>query len=161
MNFRRRCRIQDLGTLHQRRRVNELTFSTGQNTSTAVRREALRFVLLRLVTAARVVLNRDDSLRRTQAMNRTCIEESNGEVVRRGRWGLCSLTFELSGRERQDASARAVRMYRVPPAGRWWPAVGAPLERGVRHQLAPRGRVAPSPFTVCWVVDAIVQRHWF
>ena len=28
-------------------------------------------------------------------------------------------------------------MYRVPPAGRWWPAVGAPLERGVRqHWLA-------------------------
>ena len=23
-------------------------------------------------------------------------------------------------------------MYRVPPAWAWWPAVGAPLERGVR-----------------------------
>ena len=25
-------------------------------------------------------------------------------------------------------------MYRVPPDRAWWPAVGAPLERGVRHQ---------------------------
>ena len=25
-------------------------------------------------------------------------------------------------------------MYRVPQAGPWWPAVGAPLERGVRPQ---------------------------
>jgi hypothetical protein len=25
-------------------------------------------------------------------------------------------------------------MYRVPPARAWWPAVGAPLERGVRQQ---------------------------
>ena len=77
MNFRRRCRIQDFGTLHQRRRVHELTFSTGQNTSTTVRREALRFVFLRFATAAPVVLNRDDSLRRAKAMNRICIEEGN------------------------------------------------------------------------------------
>jgi hypothetical protein len=27
-------------------------------------------------------------------------------------------------------------MYTVPQAGPWWPAVGAPLERGVRHQRA-------------------------
>jgi len=25
-------------------------------------------------------------------------------------------------------------MYRVPPDRAWWPAVGAPLERGVRPQ---------------------------
>jgi hypothetical protein len=25
-------------------------------------------------------------------------------------------------------------MYRVPPDRAWWPAVGAPLERGVRRQ---------------------------
>ena len=25
-------------------------------------------------------------------------------------------------------------MYRVPPAGRWWYAVGTPLERGVRRR---------------------------
>ena len=42
------------------------------------------------------------------------------------------LTFELSGRRRQDASARTVKMYRVPPSGRWWPAVGAPLSSNVR-----------------------------
>ena len=28
-------------------------------------------------------------------------------------------------------------MYRVPPDRAWWPAVGAPLERGVRPQRAP------------------------
>ena len=34
-------------------------------------------------------------------------------------------------------------MYRVPPARAWWPAVGAPLERGVRHQCARfEGKVA-------------------
>jgi hypothetical protein len=27
-------------------------------------------------------------------------------------------------------------MYGEPPARAWWPAVGAPLERGVRHQCA-------------------------
>jgi hypothetical protein len=43
------------------------------------------------------------------------------------------LTFELSGRRRQDARPGPVKMYRVPPARAWWPAVGAPLERGVRR----------------------------
>jgi hypothetical protein len=46
---------------------------------------------------------------------------------------LCRLTFELSGRQRQDDRARPVRMLRVQQAGRWRPAVGAPLERGVRR----------------------------
>jgi hypothetical protein len=54
----------------------------------------------------------------------------------RGNAATGRLTFELSGRRRQDASARTVKMYRVPPAGRWWPAVGAPLERGVRPHCA-------------------------
>ena len=49
---------------------------------------------------------------------------------------LCCLTFELSGRRRQDARARTEKMYRVPQAGPWWPAVGAPLERGVRQRCA-------------------------
>jgi hypothetical protein len=44
-------------------------------------------------------------------------------------WGL---TFELSGRQWQDARPGPVKMYNVPPARAWWPAVGAPLERGVR-----------------------------
>ena len=43
---------------------------------------------------------------------------------------LCGLTFELSGRQRQDARPGPVKMYSVPPARAWWPAVGAPLERG-------------------------------
>jgi hypothetical protein len=47
---------------------------------------------------------------------------------------LCGLTFELSGSRRQDARPGLVKMYRVPPARAWWPAVGAPLERGVRLQ---------------------------
>jgi hypothetical protein len=48
----------------------------------------------------------------------------------------CCLTFELSGRRRQDASDRPEKMDGVPQAGRWWPAVGAPFERGVRHHWA-------------------------
>ena len=44
------------------------------------------------------------------------------------------LTFELSGRQRQDARPGLAKMYRVPPDRAWWPAVGAPLERGVRPQ---------------------------
>ena len=28
-----------------------------------------------------------------------------------------------------------MKMYRVPPARAWWPAVGAPLERGVMPRL--------------------------
>ena len=50
--------------------------------------------------------------------------------------GLCRLTFELSGRRRQDARPGLVKMYRVPPDRAWWPAVGAPLERGVRRHAA-------------------------
>ncbi len=42
------------------------------------------------------------------------------------------LTFELSGRRRQGARPGLAKMYRVPPDRAWWPAVGAPLERGVR-----------------------------
>ena len=45
------------------------------------------------------------------------------------------LTFELSGRQRQDAKPGMAIMYRVPPDRAWWPAVGAPLERVVRPRL--------------------------
>ena len=55
---------------------------------------------------------------------------------------LRGLTFELSGRRRQDARARIGKMYRVPQAGPWWPAVGAPLERGVRRHCH-RSTAAP------------------
>ena len=47
---------------------------------------------------------------------------------------LRGLTFELSGRQRQDARPGLAKMYRVPPGRAWWPAVGAPLERGVCAQ---------------------------
>ena len=49
---------------------------------------------------------------------------------------LCCLTFELSGRRRQDARSGLAKMYRVPPDRAWWPAVGAPLERGVRQHFS-------------------------
>ena len=45
---------------------------------------------------------------------------------------LVCLTFELTGSRRQDARPGLVKMYRVPPARAWWPAVGAPVERRVR-----------------------------
>lgn len=44
------------------------------------------------------------------------------------------LTFELSGRRRQGARPGLAKMYRVQPARAWRPAVGAPLERGVRQR---------------------------
>ena len=49
---------------------------------------------------------------------------------------LRCLTFELSGRRRQDARPGLAKMYCVPPGRAWWPAVGAPLERGVRQRAA-------------------------
>ena len=49
---------------------------------------------------------------------------------------LRGLTFELSGRQRQGARPGLAKMYRVPPDRAWWPAVGAPLERGVRQRAA-------------------------
>jgi hypothetical protein len=49
------------------------------------------------------------------------------------KWCLRRLTFELSERRRQDARPGLAKMYPVPPDRAWWPAVGAPLERGVRR----------------------------
>ena len=49
---------------------------------------------------------------------------------------LCCLTFELTGSRRQDARPGLVKMYCVPPARAWWPAVGAPVERRVRQRRA-------------------------
>ena len=58
---------------------------------------------------------------------------------------LRRLTFELSGRRRQDARPGLAKMYRVPPDRAWWPAVGAPLERGVRpHSHATQRPCASS-----------------
>lgn len=54
--------------------------------------------------------------------------------------GFCTAsTFELTGRQRRDARPGLAKMYRVPPARAWWPAVGAPVERGVRPHLALHG----------------------
>ena len=62
---------------------------------------------------------------------------------------------ELSGRRRQDARPGLAKMHRVPPDRAWWPAVGAPLERGVRRlssaaflrplHAGARGAVAGDP----------------
>ena len=38
------------------------------------------------------------------------------------------------GGQRHTASARVAKMYCLPLAGRWWDAVGTPLERGVRRR---------------------------
>lgn len=65
--------------------------------------------------------------------------------------GLFGLTFELSERQRQDARARTGKMYRVPQAGPWWPAVGAPLERGVRPRLAVAHNCSDTAF-LAWDV---------
>ncbi len=45
---------------------------------------------------------------------------------------LRRLTLELTGHRRRDAKPGLAKMYRVPPARAWWPAVGAPVERRVR-----------------------------
>ena len=63
--------------------------------------------------------------------------------------GFCGLTFELSGRRRQDARPGLAKMYTVPPARAWWPAVGAPLERGVRQRCARGVAVVSLPMR-CW-----------
>jgi hypothetical protein len=72
---------------------------------------------------------------------------TRGEIGAIGIDGLRRLTFELSGRRRQDARPGPVKMYGVPPARAWWPAVGAPLERGVRQQ---RVRQENRPVLARW-----------
>ena len=47
---------------------------------------------------------------------------------------LRGLTFELSRRRRWDARPGMQKMYSVPVSRAWWPAVGARLQRGVRHR---------------------------
>ena len=49
---------------------------------------------------------------------------------------LSQLTFEVSWHQRQDARPEPQKMYTVPVARAWWPAVGAQLDRGVRRHLA-------------------------
>ena len=55
------------------------------------------------------------------------------------------LTFELRGRQRQDARPEPQKMYTVPVARAWWPAVGAQLERGVRPHSARVARECLVP----------------
>ena len=65
------------------------------------------------------------------------------------------LTFELSGRRRQDARPGLAKMYRVPPDRAWWPAVGAPLERGVRpHSSAAATNPSFYLLAARWSRDA-------
>ena len=65
-----------------------------------------------------------------------CTDGGRKQRQRQNMRSLRSLTFELSGRRRQDARPGLAKMYRVPPDRAWWPAVGAPLERGVRRRRA-------------------------
>jgi len=69
------------------------------------------------------------------------------------------LTFELSGCQRQDARPGPVKMHRVPPARAWWPAVGAPLERGVRLQWARQGSEMHSHAGHCASRSALRQEQ--
>ena len=41
----------------------------------------------------------------------------------------CCLTFELSGRQRQDARPGLAKMYRVPPDRAWWGSMPFRVER--------------------------------
>src|SRR5687768_6108904 len=48
------------------------------------------------------------------------------------------LTFEVRVDRRQEAKPGPVKMYPVPPARAWWPAVGPHLDRRVRpHWCQP------------------------
>ena len=58
------------------------------------------------------------------------------------------LTFELTGHRRWDARPGLAKMYRVPPDRAWWPAVGAPVERGVRPRWRCRGHYHPTEQTL-------------
>ncbi len=58
------------------------------------------------------------------------------KLLARQHLALCGLTFELSGSQRQATRPGPVKMDAVPLARAWWPAVGAPLERGVRRHVA-------------------------
>jgi hypothetical protein len=55
-------------------------------------------------------------------------------IAGRTRTAWCRLTFEVSWRQRQDAKPKPQKMYTVPVAWAWWPAVGAQLDRGVRRR---------------------------
>jgi hypothetical protein len=52
------------------------------------------------------------------------------------------LTFEVSWRQRQGARPEPQKMYTVPVARAWWPAVGAQLDRGVRPRRAMLANLA-------------------
>ena len=60
----------------------------------------------------------------------TRLTPSCGKLVHSHSFGL---TFELRRDQRQGARPGPVKMYRVPPARAWWPAVGPRLERRVRR----------------------------
>jgi hypothetical protein len=68
------------------------------------------------------------------------------------------LTFEVSWRQRQDARPEPQKMYTVPVARAWWPAVGAQLDRGVRRQLHVATLLETSSSSrIFWVISVILQ----
>ena len=70
-----------------------------------------------------------------ELMSKTHTDDVGKEVLICQTWWVVRSHVELSGRQRQDARPGLAKMYRVPPDRAWWPAVGAPLERRVRHAL--------------------------
>ena len=57
---------------------------------------------------------------------------------------IVSPSFGLSGRRWQVAKPGPVKIYGVPPARAWWPAVGPPLERGVSVVIGQVSKIAPQ-----------------
>ena len=57
---------------------------------------------------------------------------------------LRGLTLEVRRGQRWDARPRPQKMYTVPVAGAWWPAVGPRLDRVVRPARRGAARRAPT-----------------
>ena len=82
-----------------------------------------------------VAFDRSGDLPQSLCEQQVCapfVQKLSNEVMLEERGILRGLTFEVTGRQRQDALARTGTMYRVPQSGPRWPAVGAPVDRRVR-----------------------------
>ena len=98
-----------------------------------------------------VAFDRSGDLPQSLCEQQVCalfVQKLSNEVMLEERGILRGLTFEVTGRRRQDAKPGPMKMYRVPPARAWWPAVGAPVDRGVR----------PGPRWARQVIDLMMRR---
>ena len=108
-------------------------------TSMLAERGVSLFVALNPLTSQAVTHSRSFGFRSAGASGVGLVHDGAGQASL-----VCGLTFELSGGQRQGARPGLAKMYRVPPDRAWWPAVGAPLERGVRpHWLLAAGPWLP------------------